>query len=279
MEFKSANTKKITITLSSPEQTHRSPEQTHRSPEQTHRSPDHQTSESTTKKILIFDSDTKKATTQNGSDSDTPSKPPRQHRRFVETSQTPIPEKHFDWHYQQIHLLSMHSSSSSMSSSKQKINPKLISNIREHILKKISSYKQQDILKHNVVGSSIISFVEVIDKLVQSGCRCFYCNDPVLIYYKNIREPKQWTLDRIVNEGVGHTNENTLIACLECNLRRRCIDKDKFDFTCNLTIAKVEGEADCEGEGGIRDLECVGQSLSNEPSTKLFILNENWRRK
>ena len=48
----------------------------------------------------------------------------------------------------------------------------------------------------------------------------------------------QWTLDRIDNERP-HTKDNILISCLECNLKRRRMDKDKFEFTKKLNIVKI----------------------------------------
>ena len=38
------------------------------------------------------------------------------------------------------------------------------------------------------------------------------------------------SLDRIDNN-LCHSNENTVIACLKCNLQRRCQDAKKFTFT------------------------------------------------
>ena len=45
--------------------------------------------------------------------------------------------------------------------------------------------------------------------------------------YKNKREPLQWTLDRVDND-LGHTNANTIVACLKCNLERRRRSDKKF---------------------------------------------------
>ena len=52
-----------------------------------------------------------------------------------------------------------------------------------------------------------------------------------------VREPFQWTLDRIDNDD-NHNKDNVVIACLDCNLKRRRRDADKFYFTKNLTIKK-----------------------------------------
>ena len=53
-----------------------------------------------------------------------------------------------------------------------------------------------------------------------------------------MREPKQWTLDRIDNDKC-HSKDNTVIACLKCNLDRRVTNIDKFKFTKQLNIMKT----------------------------------------
>ena len=55
--------------------------------------------------------------------------------------------------------------------------------------------------------------------------------------YENKREPLQWTLDRIDND-IGHSNDNTVICCLKCNLDRRCINDKKFKFTKQMRLIK-----------------------------------------
>jgi hypothetical protein len=75
-------------------------------------------------------------------------------------------------------------------------------------------------------------------KLVGSQLTCDYCSKPIFVLYKNVRDPMQWTLDRIDN-ALGHTRENTCIACLKCNLQRRLMNAEKFSFTKKLKIQKV----------------------------------------
>ena len=52
-----------------------------------------------------------------------------------------------------------------------------------------------------------------------------------------MRELKQWTLDRIDNDK-GHNMENVVIACLDCNIRRRRKNKDDFMFSKNMEIVR-----------------------------------------
>jgi hypothetical protein len=67
--------------------------------------------------------------------------------------------------------------------------------------------------------------------------KCCYCSSEVYILYERVREMKQWSLDRINND-IGHNIGNLVIACLECNLKRRRTNKDKFMFTKNMVIIK-----------------------------------------
>jgi 5-methylcytosine-specific restriction endonuclease McrA len=66
---------------------------------------------------------------------------------------------------------------------------------------------------------------------------CFYCNQKVQIIYENVREPKQWSLERIDNE-YGHNNTNVVIACLHCNLKRKTMYHERFLFTKQMQIIK-----------------------------------------
>ena len=101
---------------------------------------------------------------------------------------------------------------------------------------KINNYKQQDI-KKNINNNHLISLDQVIEKLVISKLLCLYCKKNLYIFYLNVREKLQWTLDRIDNNK-NHSNENTIICCLDCNIKRRRINKDYFLFTKQLIINK-----------------------------------------
>lgn len=105
------------------------------------------------------------------------------------------------------------------------------------ITKKINSYKKQDINKDRYEADKLVSLDEVIEMLTTSKLKCNYCNDEVLLIYKNVREKKQWTLDR-KNNDIGHNRGNVVISCLDCNLKRRCTDMKKFQFTKQLKIVK-----------------------------------------
>jgi hypothetical protein len=102
--------------------------------------------------------------------------------------------------------------------------------------KKIASYKTQDINK-NKYDDNNITQEQVIEKLVSSKLKCYYCKCNMVIFYNKVRDLEQWTLDRIDND-LPHSNDNVIVSCLRCNLQRRCQNKDKFLFTKQLKIVK-----------------------------------------
>ena len=108
--------------------------------------------------------------------------------------------------------------------------------IMREIENKINSYKHQDIDK-NILSDNLINIHQTIEKLVCSKMKCFYCEKQIFLIYKFARDNLQWTLDRIDNN-IGHSNQNTVICCLKCNLERRRKSSDAFKFTKQLKISK-----------------------------------------
>ena len=107
---------------------------------------------------------------------------------------------------------------------------------KKELQKKLNSYKQQDI-KKNKTENGLISYEELLEKLVISKLRCYYCKKEALLLYENNREQKQWTLDRLDNS-CGHAKDNVVISCLKCNLERRCLNDEKFLFTKQMRLIK-----------------------------------------
>ena len=103
--------------------------------------------------------------------------------------------------------------------------------------KKIYGYRSQDVKKNILNKKDFIDYETLIQKMVESKMKCFYCTCNMYLIYENVRQMNQWTLDRIDNS-IGHNKNNLVISCLECNLKRRNIDKDKFLFTKRLNIKK-----------------------------------------
>ena len=98
---------------------------------------------------------------------------------------------------------------------------------------KLDSYKQQDKKKTYDAYNNFITLENIIEKLVACNMRCYYCNSKTLILFKNVRTNYQWTLDRLNNYDE-HSNANTVICCLKCNLQRRRKNSEKFKFTKQL---------------------------------------------
>ena len=103
--------------------------------------------------------------------------------------------------------------------------------------KKLSQYKNQDKTKQVFDKNHFIAYDDVIEKLVTCKLKCYYCINPVHIIYKDLKQPNQWTLDRIDND-IGHNTDNVVISCLKCNLDRGTKDMSKFNFTKKLKIVK-----------------------------------------
>jgi hypothetical protein len=112
---------------------------------------------------------------------------------------------------------------------------------KQHFLqalkKKLSSYKQQDIKKHYHELNNFITLENIIEKLVSCSMKCYYCNANTHILFKNVREESQWTLDRLNNYDE-HSNANTIICCLKCNLQRRRKNSTKFKLSKQMHIIK-----------------------------------------
>jgi len=117
------------------------------------------------------------------------------------------------------------------------LNKKEADLINNELQKKLQGYKRQDKLKNKYDDKSFITFSDLVEKIIISKLNCFYCHKKVMIIYKYVRDPIQWTLDRKDNTK-GHSKDNTLICCLSCNLQRRNQNMDKFLFTKQLKIVK-----------------------------------------
>jgi len=107
------------------------------------------------------------------------------------------------------------------------------------ITKKLQGYKQQD-SKHMIYSKHhFIPIDTTVQRLVESKLKCLYCEQKLMLFYKECKQDNQWTLDRIDNS-MGHNTNNVVISCLECNLKRRDTDMNKFKFTKQLNIKKIE---------------------------------------
>lgn len=111
--------------------------------------------------------------------------------------------------------------------------------IKSEISRKINGYKNQDVKKDIYNKTLLINADTIIEKLVSCKLKCYYCCNNVKILYKIVRDEQQWTLDRIDNDKC-HSDINTVISCLKCNLQRRVKNSKDFVFTKQLKISKLE---------------------------------------
>ena len=109
----------------------------------------------------------------------------------------------------------------------------------QEINKKMSSYKQQDIIKKRLDLEKFLTFESIINKMTECQLKCRYCNAEMFVLYDITREQKQWSVDRVDNNQ-GHNIDNYHLACLECNLKRRRRTDDKFLFTKQLKLIKQD---------------------------------------
>lgn len=109
--------------------------------------------------------------------------------------------------------------------------------IVQELDKKINSYKQQDTIKKIYNELQFVDIRIVLQKLIDCNMLCFYCKCETYLLYENVRELTQWTVDRIDNS-LGHNNDNFVISCLNCNIKRRKTNSDKFLFTKQLSLIK-----------------------------------------
>jgi hypothetical protein len=108
--------------------------------------------------------------------------------------------------------------------------------IKKEVERKLNSYKNQDNKKKRNIDN-FITYTECLEKLVITKLRCYYCRKECSLIYKTVREQKQWTLDRLDNSKC-HSNENVVVCCLNCNLKKGTKDDKKFKFTKQMRIIK-----------------------------------------
>lgn len=119
---------------------------------------------------------------------------------------------------------------------------KKIEMVKKMIGIKRQGYKQQDVEKKIYDVNKFVSLNQIVKLLMESRLCCFYCEEPVFLYYKMAREPKQWSLERIYNQ-YGHNYDNVKIACLTCNVRRNTMHHERYLDTKRMrVVVKHSGE-------------------------------------
>ena len=101
---------------------------------------------------------------------------------------------------------------------------------------KLRSYRAQDMSKTHYSEDEFITMQSLMELILRANNTCFYCKETVKLIYEEVRDPKQWTLERIDNSK-GHNTDNVELACLACNLRRRTMYHERYILTkqmCNI---------------------------------------------
>ena len=104
---------------------------------------------------------------------------------------------------------------------------------------KISNYKQQDIRRGIYNSDKFVSLSKITELMSNCDMKCYFCTCIMLLEYKTVRDMKQWTVDRIDNDH-GHNEDNVILCCLQCNLKRRRRQVSAFWQTENLIIKKID---------------------------------------
>ena len=111
--------------------------------------------------------------------------------------------------------------------------------IEKAIQVKIQGYRSQDVKKKLYNEKLFVDFNYVTELMNDSQLECYYCKKIAFLLYENVKDPNQWTLDRLDNKH-GHNKHNVVIACLSCNLKRKTMHHGRFQFTKQLQIVKNE---------------------------------------
>jgi len=183
--------------------------------------------ESSTKKIIL-------PSISNLSDKDK-----REGNPLKEKSKRIITESH-KWNFEENDLLPENIYNILLEIQEKKVSPKndnISKCIVQQLNQKIFGYKSQDGQKNLFDHTKFVDLEKVIELLIKSNLECFYCKNKVQLLYEYVREPGQWTLDRIDND-YGHNKDNLEIACLQCNVRRRTMYADRYVFTKQLKLIK-----------------------------------------
>ena len=116
-------------------------------------------------------------------------------------------------------------------------------NVRGEIRRKLAGYRAQDVARGRApaAGDAAPGVEGTLARLLGSGRRCYYCEQPTKVLYGRARAPEQWTLDRLDNS-VSHTVENTVVSCMACNLRRRRQSAEAFRAVRQMKIVRTGAE-------------------------------------
>ena len=112
-----------------------------------------------------------------------------------------------------------------------------------HIKEKLSGYLSQDRIQDRVSVGEHISYTDTVQKMIECGHRCYYCNEDIFLLCNKVRDSMQWTLDRVDND-IRHSVNNVVVACLGCNLSKRRRDVEAYRATKQMMISKCDDSED-----------------------------------
>jgi hypothetical protein len=119
-------------------------------------------------------------------------------------------------------------------------------NMEQQIRAKLRAYKYQDEKKGVYAAASAAALDDVVGLLRDCRLLCHYCHLHVSVLYDVVRDRCQWTLDRL-NNNFGHNRDNVVVACLECNLRRRTKFHKRFEQEWHIFSVKLTGSGSGSG--------------------------------
>jgi len=169
-------------------------------------------------------------------------KEPKLIKTRIKINKLNIPQQYFDFNQQltMLHHINNNNDINNNDINNVDINDDINKIIIQEIKNKLCGYKNQDKLKNKYNTNEFININQIIQSLIDCNLNCIYCNNNMFILYNNVRDPSQWSVDRIDNS-LGHINNNYVLSCLSCNIKRKAQSKDKFLFASNIkTIVKME---------------------------------------
>ena len=98
---------------------------------------------------------------------------------------------------------------------------------KQRLKKKVSSYNSQDKRKGRYSALNTLTEGDMLEIINTVGVDCYWCDRKTVLNPENKYSKNQLTLDRINND-IGHTVDNCIISCFECNMERGDMSFDEF---------------------------------------------------
>jgi len=144
---------------------------------------------------------------------------------------------------------------------------------------KISNYKRQDVANHIFDLNWFITSEEVLELLVASRLKCYYCRSKCAVQYTEPRFSGQWTLDRLSNDQ-GHNRQNVVVSCLKCNLHRGVKNSNRYKLGKQMKFTKSHttnnnddnDDDDDDGDGDDDDTDTTDTDRSKNGANGAIIL-------